>query len=158
MTTAMYPGRFDPVTNGHLDIVRRAARIYERVIVGVADSRSTLFSTEERVALFAGAVAGMPTVRVVANHGLTVECARAEGAQVLVKGLRALTDFHAEFDQALMNRKMAPAVESTFLMTSVEHLFVSASRIRELAGFGRDVSDLVPPGVDEALRAKFGGG
>ena len=158
MTTAMYPGRFDPVTNGHLDIVRRAARIYERVIVGVADSRSTLFSTEERVALFAAAVAAMPTVRVVANHGLTVECARAEGAQVLVKGLRALTDFHSEFDQALMNRKMAPAVESTFLMTSVEHLFVSASRIRELAGFGRDVSDLVPPGVAEALRAKFGGG
>lgn len=157
MTTAMYPGRFDPVTNGHLDIVRRAARIYERVIVGVADSRSALFSTEERVALFAAAAAGLPTVRVVANYGLTVECARAEGAQVLVKGLRAPTDFHSEFDQALMNRKMAPAVESTFLMTSVEHLFVSASRIRELASFGRDVSDLVPPGVAEALRAKFGG-
>lgn len=156
MTVAMYPGRFDPVTNGHLDIVRRASQIYEGVVVAVANSSSTLFTTEERVALFSEAVADVPRVRVVANFGLTVECARDEGAQVLVKGLRAITDFNAEFDQALMNRKMAPTIESTFLMTSVEHLFVSASRIRELAGFGRDVSDLVPAGVVAALEVKFG--
>ncbi len=156
MTVAMYPGRFDPVTNGHLDIVRRASKIYEAVVVSVAASRSTLFSTEERLALFSSAVADMPNVRVVANFGLTVDAASEEGAQVLVKGLRAITDFNSEFDQALMNRKMAPGIESTFLMTSVEHLFVSASRIRELASFGRDVSDLVPAGVAEALQAKFG--
>lgn len=156
MTVAMYPGRFDPVTNGHLDIVRRASKIYEAVIVAVANSRSTLFTTEERVGLFTDAVADMPNVRVLANSGLTVECARDEGAQVLVKGLRAITDFNAEFDQALMNRKMAPNIESTFLMTSVEHLFVSASRIRELASFGQDISELVPAGVAAALDAKFG--
>ncbi len=156
MTVAMYPGRFDPVTNGHLDIVRRASKIYEAVVVSVAASRSTLFTTDERVALFSNAVADMPNVRVIANFGLTVDAAREEGAQVLVKGLRAITDFNAEFDQALMNRQMAPNIESTFLMTSVEHLFVSASRIRELASFGRDISDLVPAGVAEALQTKFG--
>ena len=155
MTVAMYPGRFDPVTNGHLDIVRRAASIYESVVVSVAHSTSTMFTTAERVSLFADAAADIPNVRVVANHGLTVEIARAEGAQVLVKGLRALTDFNAEFDMALMNRKMAPDVESTFLMSSLEHLFVSASRIRELAAFGRDVSDLAPPNVAAALAEKL---
>ena len=158
MAIAMYPGRFDPVTNGHLDIVRRAAAIYEAVVVTVAHSSSTLFTTEQRVALFSNAVADMPNVRVIANHGLTVEAARSEDARVIVKGLRAITDFNAEFDQALMNRKMAPEIESTFLMTSVEHLFVSASRIRELSSFGQDVSDLVPPGVAEALREKLDSG
>ena len=155
MTVAMYPGRFDPVTNGHLDIVRRASRIYEGVVVAVAHSTSTLFTTEERVKLYAEAVADIDNVRVIANHGLTVDAARDHGAEVLVKGLRAITDFNSEFDQALMNRKMAPEIESTFLMTSVEHLFISASRIRELASFGLDVSDLVPPNVNAALRDKF---
>ena len=101
MTVAMYPGHFDPVTNGHLDIVRRAAAIYETVVVAVAHSSSTLFTTAQRVALFSDAVADMPTVRVIANRGLTVEAARDEGARVIVKGLRAITDFNAEFDQAL---------------------------------------------------------
>lgn len=155
MTVAMYPGRFDPVTNGHLDIVRRAMGIYEAVVVAVAHSSSTLFTTEERVHLFQTAVSDMPTVRVVANKGLTVEAARQEGAQVLVKGLRAITDFNSEFDMALMNRKIAPEVESTYLMTSLDHLFVSASRIRELASFGYPVDDLVPAVVAEALREKF---
>ena len=156
MTTAMYPGRFDPVTLGHVDIARRAASLYEHVVVAVANSRSALFSTDERVALFSEAVAELPNVRVIANYGLTVDCARAEGATVLVKGLRSINDFMDEFDQALMNRKMAPDVDSAFLMTSVEHLVLSASRVRELAGFGLDVSDLVPPGVAAALQDKFG--
>jgi pantetheine-phosphate adenylyltransferase len=155
MTVAMYPGRFDPVTNGHLDIVRRAVSIYEGVIVAVAHSSSTLFTTEERVQLFKTAVADMPSVRVVANKGLTVDAAREQGAQVLIKGLRAITDFNSEFDMALMNRKMAPEVESTFLMTSLEYLFVSATRIRELASFGYPIEDMVPPVVAEALREKF---
>ncbi len=155
MTVAMYPGRFDPVTNGHLDIVKRARSIYDEVVVAVAHSSSTLFTTDERVALFQAAVADIPGVRVVANGGLTVDAAKAEGAHVLVKGLRALTDFHQEFDMALMNRKMAPEVESTFLMTSLDYLFVSASRIRELASFGYPVEDLVPPGVADALKEKI---
>ncbi len=156
MTVAMYPGRFDPVTNGHVDIVERAARIYHEVVVAVAESQSTLFTTEERTALFRQAVDGIDNVRVISHAGLTVEAARECGAHVLVRGLRAVTDFTAEFDMALMNREMAPEIESAFLMTSVEYLFVSASRIRELAGFGRDVSKLVPPGVAEALTRKFG--
>jgi pantetheine-phosphate adenylyltransferase len=97
----------------------------------------------------------MPTVRVVANKGLTVDAAREHGAQVLVKGLRAITDFNSEFDMALMNRKMAPEVESSFLMTSLDYLFVSATRIRELASFGYPIEDLVPPVVADALREKF---
>ncbi|MSQ42203.1 MAG: pantetheine-phosphate adenylyltransferase [Dehalococcoidia bacterium] len=155
MTTAMYPGRFDPVTNGHLDIVRRAATIYERVVVAVAQSRTTLFTMEERARLFREAVAAMPNVSVIPYEGPTVLAARREGAQVLVKGLRAITDFNDEFDQALMNRKLAPEIESAFLMTSLEYLFISATRIRELASLGLDVSDLVPPSVARALSEKF---
>ena len=108
------------------------------------------------MAFFSEAVADLPNVRVIAHHGLTVDCARAEGATVLVKGLRSTTDFSYEFDMALMNRKMAPDVDSAFLMTSVEYLVLSSSRVRELASFGLDVSDLVPPGVAAALQEKFG--
>ncbi len=156
MTVAMYPGRFDPVTNGHVDIVRRAAALFDEVVVSVAASENSLFSTEQRVGMFADAVADIPNARVRAHVGLTVEAAREEGARVLVRGLRAVTDFTAEFDMALMNREMAPGVESVYLMTAVQHLFISASRIRELAAFGRDVSEHVPPGVAVALCERFG--
>lgn len=156
MTVAMYPGRFDPVTNGHLDIVRRAAALYDEVVVAVAESRSTLFTAEERRELFAEAISDVKNVRVIVHGGLTVDAAREHGANVLVRGLRAITDFTAEFDMALMNRKMAPEIESAFLMTEPEHMFVSASRIRELASFERDVTDLVPAHVAEALRKKLG--
>ena len=155
MTVGMYAGTFDPVTNGHLDIVRRAVAIFDELIVAVADSRSALFSTEERMDLFSRAIKDLDHVRVISYSGITVDVARHEGAQVLVRGLRALTDFTYEFDMALMNRNMAPEIEATCLMTSIEHLFVSATRVREIASFGRDVSDLVPPGVAKALKKKF---
>jgi pantetheine-phosphate adenylyltransferase len=155
MVTAMYPGGFDPVTNGHLDIVERASKIFSDVVVSVASSRSGLFTTDERIELLKGATTHLPNVRVRSHTGLTVDAAGEEGATVLVRGLRALTDFTVEFDMALMNREMANTVDSVFLMTAVEHLYVSASRIRELASFGRDVSELVPAGVAEALRVKF---
>lgn len=155
MTVAMYPGRFDPVTLGHLDILKRAAAVWDEVVVGVVESSSTLFSTEERIEMFIEAASGHPNVRVTAIRGLTVEAAGEEGATVLVRGLRYITDFNVEFDMALMNRSMAPAVESVFLMTAVEYLYVSASRIRELAAFGRDVSEFVPPGVAERIVAKI---
>ncbi|MPZ98991.1 MAG: pantetheine-phosphate adenylyltransferase [Dehalococcoidia bacterium] len=157
MTIAMYPGRFDPVTNGHMDIVGRAASIYDSVVVSVVHSGSTLFSTEERVRFVKDAVAGagLKNVQVTSHAGLTVDAAHQHGATVLVRGLRAITDFTVEFDMALMNRNMAPEIESAFLMTAVEYLYISASRMRELASLGRDVSDFVPPGVNEALRAKF---
>ena len=155
MTVGMYAGTFDPVTNGHLDIVRRAVAIFDELIVAVADSRSALFSTEERMDLFSRAIKDLDHVRVISYSGITVDVARHEGAQVLVRGLRALTDFTYEFDMALMNRNMAPEIDSAFLMTDAEHLFVSASRMRELSSFGRDVSEHVPAFVAEALRQKF---
>lgn len=154
MTVALYPGRFDPVTNGHLDIIQRAASIFESVVVGVASSRSTVFSLEERMAMITQALRSMGNVRVTAIAGLTVDEAKAQGAQVLLRGLR-VADFTYEFDMALMNRNMAPDIESVYMMTALEHLFVSASRIRELASFGRDVSAFVPPGVNEAIHQKF---
>ena len=155
MTVAMYPGRFDPVTLGHLDILNRAAAIWDEVVVGVAESTSALFSTAERIEMFERAAGKHSNVRVTAIRGLTVDSARDEGATVLVRGLRYITDFNAEFDMALMNRNMAPGVESVFLMTAVEYLYISASRIRELAGFGRDVSEFVPPGVAKMIEAKI---
>ena len=157
MTVAMYPGRFDPVTNGHMDIVRRAAEIFESVVVAVADSRSTLFTTDERKALFEEAIAEaeIPNVRAIAYSGLTVNFAREQGAQVLVRGMRAITDFSNEFDQAMMNATMAPEIESVFLMTALEHLFISGTRIREVAALGYNIDGLVPTGVARALKAKF---
>ncbi|MBT5775191.1 MAG: pantetheine-phosphate adenylyltransferase [Dehalococcoidia bacterium] len=155
MTVAMYPGRFDPVTKGHVDIATRASTIYERVIIAVAESRSALFSTEERCQLAIDAVAHLDNVGVTTFSGLTIEAAQSHGANVLIRGLRAITDFTVEFDMALMNRKMAPDVESVYLMTAAEHMFISASRVRELAGFGRDVSDLVPPNVATAITEKM---
>jgi pantetheine-phosphate adenylyltransferase len=156
MTVALYAGRFDPVTNGHLDVVARAATIFAEVVVGVAASRSAIFTLEERTGMFEAAAksAGLSNVRFATITGLTVEEARKQGASVIVRGLRA-GDFAYEFDMALMNRDMAPDIESVYLMTALEHLFVSGTRIRELASFGRDVSKFVPPGVNEALRNKF---
>jgi pantetheine-phosphate adenylyltransferase len=155
MTVAMYPGRFDPVTRGHVDIATRASTIFERVIIAVAESRSALFSTDERCQLVRDAVAHLGNVEVTTFSGLTVDAAHDNGANALIRGLRAITDFTVEFDMALMNRKMAPDVESIYLMTAAEHMFVSASRVRELAGFGRDVSDLVPPNVAPAIVEKI---
>ncbi len=156
MTVALYAGRFDPVTNGHLDVVARAASIFAEVVVGVAASRSAIFTLEERTSMFEVAVhgAGLKNVRFASITGLTVDEARKQGATVIVRGLRA-GDFAYEFDMALMNRDMASDVESIYLMTALEHLFVSGTRIRELASFGRDVSKFVPAGVNEALRKKF---
>ncbi len=159
MTVAMFPGRFDPVTNGHRDIARRAAKLFDRVIVAVADLKQNyLFSTEERVALLKEALADIPHVEVASFSGLTVEFARQCGANVLVRSMRAVTDFEAEFDMALMNKKMAPEIESVYLMASLDHLFISGTRIREVSALGYDVSDLVPPHVWRALQKKYGRG
>jgi pantetheine-phosphate adenylyltransferase len=156
LTVAMFPGRFDPVTNGHRDIARRTARMFDRVIVAVADLKQNyLFSTEERVELLREAVADIPNVAVTSYSGLTVDFARQQGVNVLVRSMRAVTDFEAEFDMALMNKKMAPEIESIYMMASLEHLFISGTRIREVSGLGYDVSDLVPPHVWAALQRKY---
>jgi pantetheine-phosphate adenylyltransferase len=153
----MYPGRFDPVTNGHLDIISRAADLFDHVIVAPFDSNavSFLFGTDERVAMLREAVAGLKNVDVAPFKGLMVEFARSRRVRVVVRGIRAVTDFYAEFDQALMNKKMAPEIESVYLMTNLDHLFVSASRIREVAALGYDVRDLVPAHVAGALKDKL---
>ncbi len=159
MTVAVFPGRFDPVTNGHVNIALRAASIFDHLVVAVYDLPApTLFTTEERVAFFAKAVEDHNNITAKAFKGLLVDFARREGASVLVRGIRAVTGFEAEFDQALMNKRMAPEIESVYLMTSQEHLFISGTRIREVAGLGYDVTELVPSHVAEALRAKFSPG
>jgi pantetheine-phosphate adenylyltransferase len=153
---AIYPGRFDPVTNGHRDIARRASRLFDKVIVAPADlKQNSLFTTDERVAMFREAVADCPNIEVKSFTGLTVDFARDQGATVMVRSMRAVTDFEAEFDMALMNKKMAPGIESIYMMASLEHLFISGTRIREVSALGYDVSDLVPPHVWKALQAKF---
>jgi pantetheine-phosphate adenylyltransferase len=154
----MYPGRFDPVTNGHLDIVRRTAALFDRVVVAVYElTEGYLFSTEERVNLFSAAVQdqGLDNVTVRPFTGLVVDFARHERANVLVRGIRAVTDFEAEFDMALMNKKMASEIESIYMMASLEHLFISGRRIREVASLGYDVTGLVPQRVADALQQRL---
>lgn len=155
MTRGLYPGRFDPVTNGHLDLISRAMTLFDELVVGVAVN-SPIFPLEERLDFICTATAGFANVRVKPFDGLTTNFAREIGASVLVRGIRGVTDFETEFDMALMYRKMAPEIECVYLMTSLEHLFVSASRIREVASLGFDVSELVPSHVAEALRKKYG--
>jgi pantetheine-phosphate adenylyltransferase len=158
LLTAVYPGRFDPVTNGHVDIAQRAATLFKRVVVAVYDLKpeASLFTTEERMQMFRAAVQHLKNVDVRAFTGLVVDFARSEQARVLVRGIRAVTDFEAELDMALMNKKMAPEIESVYLMASLEHLYVSGHRIREVAGLGYDVGELVPSHVIKALQKKFG--
>ena len=156
MAVAVFPGRFDPVTNGHVDIAARGSKLFERLVVAVvALEKGSLFTTDERVAMFSRAVEKYPNVSVKPYHGLTVDFAKEEQASVLVRGIRAVTGFEAEFDMALMNKRMAPEVESVYLMSSIEHLFISGSRIREVARLGYDVANLVPEHVRQALQAKF---
>ena len=154
---AMYPGRFDPVTNGHIDITQRAADMFDQLVIAVydLDAKSSLFSTDERVSFFAEAVKHLKNVKVKPFTGLVVDFAREQRAKVLVRGIRAVTDFEAELDMALMNKQMAPEIESVYLMASLEHLYISGHRIREVASLGYDVGELVPAHVVEALDKKF---
>ena len=158
MRIAVYPGGFDPVTNGHLDLVRRMTHLFDRVIVAVVKGRDRpgMFTWEERVDLVTKAVEDLPNVDVEGFDEMTVEFAKRKGAVAIVRGIRAVSDFEVEFDMALMNRKMAPHLESVYLMANQDFLFVSASRIREVSRLGYDVADLVPPHVRTALREKLG--
>ncbi|MCC6381126.1 MAG: pantetheine-phosphate adenylyltransferase [Dehalococcoidia bacterium] len=158
MRIAVFPGGFDPVTNGHLDLVTRMTHLFDRVIVAVVKGREqgSMFTWEERIALFREAVAHMPSVEVEGFDEMTVEFARRKGAVALVRGIRAVSDFEAEFSMALMNRKMAPHLESVYLMANQDFLYVSASRIREVSKLGYDVAELVPPHVRTSIRQKLG--
>jgi pantetheine-phosphate adenylyltransferase len=157
---ALYPGTFDPMTVGHLDIVTRAARLFERVIVLVADnpSKQPIFTAAERVLMIEEAVKDLPShahITVDSYQGLTVDYARRVGAQAMIRGLRAMTDFEWEFQLALINQTLAPEIETVCLMTAQEHSFLSASMVRELAQYGGPLDDLVPPHIAVALRRVY---
>lgn len=156
--SAVYPGSFDPFTNGHLDVVERALGIFDHLIVAVAanpDKRQPLFSVQERMELISASLEGRDRVEVTSYTGLTVEFARSRGASTIVKGLRAYSDFDAELQQALMNRKLAPDVHTVFLMSSFAHIFVSSSILKDIASYGGNVAELVPPPVAKALKEKY---
>ena len=157
MTIALYPGSFDPVTNGHVDVATRAAAIFERLIIGVFASppKHILFSTEERVRLMEEAVAHLPNVQVTPYSGLTVSFAKKMGAKVICRGLRMGSDFEHEFTMALMNKKMAPDIEVVCFMSSIHYQYVSASLLKEAAEVGAYIDELVPKHVVTALRDKF---
>ncbi len=149
----IYPGSFDPATNGHIDIVERAAGLFDEVIVGVGVNlaKETMFSADERVAMMREAVGDLKNVRVEPFDGLQVDFARKHRATFVIRGIRALSDFEFEFEMANMNRTLAPEVEMVFLMTSPEYLFLSASRVKELHAFGADVSSFVPKAAQKRL-------
>ena len=158
MRLAVYPGSFDPLTNGHLDVIERAARLFDEVIVAVAvnTAKTGLFSFEERVALIRASLKGMPNVRVDRFEGLLVDFVRRSGAQVVVRGLRAISDFEFEFQMALMNRKLDDSIETMFLMPKEEYTYLSSRIVKEIARLGGAVSTFVPPAVEAALRTRLG--
>jgi len=156
VTRAVYPGTFDPTTLGHEDVVRRAARLFSEVIVAVADSRKKqpVFTLVERVEIAKEAFAAIPNVRVIGFSGLLADCLRVQDANVIVRGLRAVSDFEFEFQMAGMNRKLHPNVETLFLTPSDQYMFISASIVREIALMEGDVSQFVNPRIAERLAAK----
>ena len=156
----IYPGTFDPITNGHVDLVERAARLFDRVVVAIAfsEKKTPLFSLEERVELCAGALAGIGNVEVQGFSNLLTDFAKSVGARCVLRGLRAVADFEYEFQLANMNRALYPEFESVFLTPS-EHLsYISSSLVREIAALGGDVTPFVPPVVAEALKERFSDG
>ena len=154
---AIYPGSFDPITNGHLDVIERAAKMFDKVIVAVARNaeKHPLFTAEERVALARTACRRLRNVSVDGFAGLLVEYARRQKARVVVRGLRAVSDFEFEFQLALMNRKLEPEVETIFLMPKDEYTFISSRLVKEIAALGGDVSDFVPVAVQRSLKQKL---
>ncbi|HVN34606.1 MAG TPA: pantetheine-phosphate adenylyltransferase [Casimicrobiaceae bacterium] len=158
MLTVVYPGTFDPFTRGHEDLVRRASRVFDSVVVGVADSaaKQPFFTTAERVDMAREAVTAFPNVEVKPFSGLLMDFVHQQGARVVMRGLRAVSDFEYEFQMAGMNRRLFPEVETLFLTPSEEHTFISATIVREIARFGGDVSSFVHPAVLARLKAKVG--
>ena len=158
-TSAIYPGSFDPVTNGHVDIVERSLKVFDRVIVAVLKNpkKRPLFTTKERVKMIQDIFTSKPAVEVRSFDGLLVDFARTQGTRVVIRGLRAISDFEYEFQMALMNRSLEPDIETFFMMPSVHYSFLSSNLVREVAGLGGSVEGLVPPAVSRKLRNKVRG-
>lgn len=158
MVKAIYPGTFDPITNGHLDILSRAAGLFEsvHVVVAVNVRKTTLFTLEERMAFIAGCTKHLKNVHVSSFDGLTVDCLRRHGAKVVIRGLRVVSDFEFEFQMALMNKKLDAKCETVHLMPSEQYTYLSSSVIREIAALGGSVSEFVPALVEKGLREKLG--
>ncbi len=155
--TAIYPGTFDPITDGHLDIISRASRLFDKVIVAIAinEGKSPLFSLEERVEMAEQVVAQLPNISIIGFDNLLVDCAKQRGANVVLRGLRAVSDFEYEFQMAGMNRRLSPELETVFLTPAEQYEFISSSMIREIAKLKGDVSGFVPKCVEEQLKEKF---
>jgi pantetheine-phosphate adenylyltransferase len=155
---ALFPASFDPVTKGHLDIIHRARPIFDELVVAVATNieKKGLFTVDERLEMLRSSLAGLDRIRITSFEGLLVDYARQIGARVLLRGLRAMSDFEYEFEMALMNRHLFPEIETLFMMTSQEFFYVSSSRLKELVRFGGNVEDFVPKGVAQRLRDRLG--
>lgn len=154
---AIYPGTFDPVTNGHLDVIERALSLFDKVIVVIARNpkKETLLTEQERIELLRESLTGVPNVEIHATDKLTVEFARSVSANAIIRGIRAVSDFEYEFQIALMNRKLCPEITTVFLMPNEKYTYLNSSIIRELARYGADISEFVPPAVAKKLKEKF---
>jgi pantetheine-phosphate adenylyltransferase len=157
MMKAVYPGSFDPITNGHVDIIHRGLKIFERIIIAVLENpkKSSLFSTKERVTIIKDIFHGQKNVEIKSFHGLLVDFTKNNNAKVVMRGLRAISDFEYEFQMALMNRKLDQKIETFFMMPSVNYSFLSSRLVKEICMLGGSISGLVPPDVEQKLIAKF---
>ena len=157
MRTAVYPGSFDPITNGHLDIIKRASRVYDKVVVGVLSNKSKtpLFTAEERVDMIKRVTHELDNVEVDTFEGLLVDFAKSKNATVIVKGLRTVADFEYEFQMALLNKALNPEYETMFMMTDTKYSYISSSMVKELAGFHGDLTGFVPCDIIETIKKKY---
>lgn len=157
MNTAIYPGSFDPITNGHLDLIERGSRLVDKLIVAILknEEKRVLFSIEERTEMLREAVGRFPNVEVASFNGLLVDFAAQSGAQVILRGIRAISDYEYELQMALMNRRLRPQIETVFLMSGEAYSFISSRLVKEVIGLGGNISGLVPPFVEQRLKERL---
>ncbi|MBW2977177.1 pantetheine-phosphate adenylyltransferase [Candidatus Woesearchaeota archaeon] len=157
MRTAVYPGSFDPVTNGHIDVIKRALNMFDRVIVAVGDNpgKKPAFTTKERIEMLKECTSGMENIEIGSFSGLLLDYVKSKGSKIVIRGLRAVSDFDFEFQRALMNRVVDDEIETIFIMTKEDYVYLNSSIVKEMAMFGGKVSGLVPKIVEEKLKEKF---